>query len=86
MKTVIKTNWLSEAKKFLLKTTGKTINSIINELKEKGCDEYGIMEYKIANLRLHYTSNKKFAYGGKGWYLSNKGLSGGSVYKLRANK
>ena len=82
MKRINKKNWLSKAKKYFTDITGKSIEQTIAELKEKGLDEFGIMECTAGNIRLFYTDNNNYASGGSGWYLSNMGLSAGSVVKL----
>ena len=82
MKAISKKKWLAEAKKYFTDNTGKTIKQAISELKSSGLDEYGIMECVAGNIRLFYTSNKNYAYGGCGWYLTNMGLSTGSTIKL----
>ncbi len=82
MSKISKKQWLLEAKKYFKDITGKSINESIKELKKAGLNEYGSMECIAGNVRLFYTSNNNYAYGGSGWYLSNMGLAHGSVIKL----
>ena len=44
-------------------------------------DEYD-NSIKAGNVRLFFTDNENYAGGGKGFYISNCGLTGGSEIKL----
>ena len=83
MKRMSKKEWLKNAEIYFKNVTCKSIHSVISELIKVGSDEFGVIEYFAGNLRLFYTSNDNFAYGGIGWYLSNKGLSNGSTIKIK---
>lgn len=87
MKTVTKKQFNNNIIKFFEKNAGMSIakakNVIRKQLKQDEFDN----DFKVGNVRLFYTSNDNYKQGqwnggGKGWYLTNCGFTGGSEIKL----
>jgi len=77
--------------KFFKKESGLTITEAKAKIKSVIIiDKYGNTEndrIKAGNVTLFFTNNKNYAGGekngyGRGWYISNQGLTGGSTIKL----
>ena len=72
--------------------SGFTIEKAIQQIKQNLIiDKYGNTHndsIKTNNVRLFYTNNENYSGGkkngfGKGWYISNSGLTGGSTVKIK---
>lgn len=90
-RTVSKEQFKENIIAFFQEQTGMSIQQGIDKIKsELVIDKWGNTEndsIKASNVRLFYTNNVNYQQGeknngGKGFYLSNAGFTGGGVVKL----
>ena len=86
-----RTEFKKEIIKFFTKQTGLTIKQAKDKIKKDLIiDKWGNTDndrIKAGNVTLYFTNNPNYAGGlkngfGRGWYISNRGFTGGSVVKL----